>query len=118
MVCLLGSWLGCPFFVQPRWPVSGLEAGMRGGKYLILLAEHPAHWVGTAFTRQGSQVRTLWCPPKIPRFFKSLQHQLQAIAHTKVVNFFVYYFCVVLLFGFLVRPCSWAGGGWEEGVTK
>jgi hypothetical protein len=69
---------------------------MRGGKYLILLAEHPAHWVGTAFTRQGSQVRTLWCPPKIPRFFKRLQHQVQAIDHQKVVksklNYFSYIF--------------------------
>jgi hypothetical protein len=45
-----------------------------------------------AFTRQGSQVRTLWCPPKIPRFFKRLQHQPQAIAHQKVVNSKLNYF--------------------------
>jgi hypothetical protein len=59
---------------------------------LIYLPGHPTHWVGTAFTRQGSQVRTLWCPPKIPRFLKRLQHQLQAVAHPKVVNSKLNYF--------------------------
>ena len=49
-------------------------------------------YITPAFTRQGSQVRTLWCPPKIPRFFKRLQHQLQAVAQPKVVNSKLNYF--------------------------
>jgi len=39
-----------------------------------------------AFTRQGSQVRTLSRPPKIPRIFSCLSQKSQAQSDQKVVN--------------------------------